>query len=170
MSTTTLASRIARAFAPMLAIAAREFRSAFVTSTGWIVLAIAGLVAASTFCAGTFADGGASTLRVPLLAAGWSLIVTAPALSMRTIAEEYRQKTWESLFASPISSASIVAGKILGCAALVLTLLVPTALLVIPLECYSNPDFGELACGLCGLWLSATAACALGVFISATTS
>ncbi len=162
--------RIAQRCMPPFAVAMREFHSAFVTGTGWIVLAIAGLVAAATFCASTFAEGGPSTLRVPLLAAGWALVVTAPALSMRTISEEYRQKTWESLFASPISTFDIVKGKVFACGALVFTLLLPSALLVIPLECYSDPDYGELACGLLGLWLSATAACSLGVCISAMTS
>lgn len=169
-SRSSIVARLTRHCAPPLAVAMREFQSAFVTSTGWIVLAIAGVVAATTFCASTFAEGGPSTLRIPLLAAGWALIVTAPALSMRTIAEEYRQKTWESLFASPISSRDIVKGKVFACAALVFTLLLPTALLVLPLELYSDPDYGELACGLFGLWLSATAACSLGVLISATTS
>ncbi len=166
----SLRDRCTQRLLPPFAVAMREFHSAFVTSTGWMVLAIAGVVASVTFCASTFAEGGPSTLRVPLIAAGWALIVTAPALSMRTIAEEYRQKTWESLFASPISSFDIVKGKVFACGALVCTLLLPSALLVVPLEFYSDPDYGELACGIFGLWLSATAACSLGVFLSSTTA
>lgn len=65
------------------AIAAREVRSAFVGPTAWIVLALSGLVAAGSFFGATFDDGQPATLRTVMLAAGWALLATAPALSKR---------------------------------------------------------------------------------------
>ena len=64
----------------MLAIAKRDFYSAFVAATGWIVLAIVGIVASVTFFAGSFDEGTPASLRTALLATGWALLATAPAV------------------------------------------------------------------------------------------
>jgi ABC-2 type transport system permease protein len=101
------------------AIAAREWRSTFVAPSGWIVLSIFGIVAAVAFFSGTFADARPATLRTVLLACGWSLLATAPAMSMRSFSDEFRLKTWETLFASPLSTAEMVLGKTAACAGIV---------------------------------------------------
>lgn len=152
------------------ALAKREILSAFVSPTGWIVLAIAGLVAAVAFFAGSFEESRPATLRTAVLAAGWALLATAPALSMRAFSEEFRLKTWETLFASPLGPIEMVIGKALGCAALVAVSLLPLALLVVPLEFHASPDYGEIACGLVGLFLTGFAATSLGIAVSATTA
>ncbi len=154
----------------VIAVARREVTSAFAGATGWIVLAIAGAVAAIAFFAGVFEESRPATLRSALLAAGWALLATAPAISMRSFSEEFRLKTWETLFASPLTPLEMVLGKAIGCAVLVAASLVPLALLLIPLEIYASPDFGEAACGLLGLFLAGCAACAIGIAVSATTA
>lgn len=154
----------------VLAIARREWRSAFVSPTGWIVLSIVGVVAAVAFFGGSFVDARPATLRSVLLGCGWALLVTAPALSMRSFSEEFRLKTWETLFASPLSTNEMVLGKALACAAILAASILPVALLAIPLEYYSSPDYGELACGLLGLFLAGFAAMSLGIAVSSTTS
>ncbi|MEY3143595.1 MAG: hypothetical protein RLY21_2088 [Planctomycetota bacterium] len=152
------------------AVAAREVRSAFVTPAAWIVLGIAGLVAAVAFFAIDFQDARPAGLRSALLAAGWALLATAPALSMRVMSEELRLKTWETLFASPLSPVEIVLGKAIACAVLVGMSVVPVALLAIPLETYASPDYGEIGCGLLGLLLAGCAAASIGIAVSTTTS
>ena len=152
------------------AVAGREVRSAFVTPTAWIVLAISGLVASAAFFGLDFADARPASLRSALLAAGWALLATAPALSMRVMSEELRLKTWETLFASPLTPLEIVLGKALACAILIAASIVPVALLAVPLEFYASPDYGEIACGLLGLLLAGCAAAAIGVAVSTTTA
>ncbi|MFM7051374.1 MAG: hypothetical protein ACKOYN_04465, partial [Planctomycetota bacterium] len=152
------------------AIAAREVRSAFVGPTAWIVLALSGLVAAGSFFGATFDDGQPATLRTVMLAAGWALLATAPALSMRSLSEEFRLKSWETLFAAPVGAGQIVAGKALAAAVLVAASLVPVAALAVPLEVYASPDYGEIACGLLGLFLAGFAAACMGIAVSSTTS
>ena len=152
------------------AVAGREVRSAFVTPTAWIVLAIAGLVASAAFFGLDFADSRPATLRSALLAAGWALLATAPALSMRVMSEELRLKTWETLFASPLTPLEIVIGKALACSILIAASIVPVALLAVPLEFYASPDYGEIACGLLGLLLAGCAAASIGVAVSTTTA
>ncbi|MDI9402848.1 MAG: ABC transporter permease [Limnohabitans sp.] len=152
------------------AVASREVRSAFVSPIGWIVLSLAGLVAAVVFFASTFEDARPATLRSAILAAGWALLVTAPAIAMRSFAEEFRLKSWETLFASPLGPLEMVAGKALGCALLVAASLIPVALLTIPLEWYASPDYGEVLCGLVGLFLAGWAASAMTLAVSAATA
>jgi ABC-2 type transport system permease protein len=152
------------------AVAVRELRSAFVTPVAWIALSIAGLVAAFAFFAVDFADARPASLRTAILAAGWALLATAPALSMRVVSEELRLKTWETLFASPLSPFEIVLGKALACAILIAASTVPVALLALPLELYAAPDYGEIACGLLGLFLAGCAAASIGLAVSTTTA
>ena len=154
----------------MLAIAKRDFYSAFVAATGWIVLAIVGIVASVTFFAGSFDEGTPASLRTALLATGWALLATAPAISMRAFSEEFRLKTWETLFAAPLGVTALVLGKALACAGLVAVSLLPVALLALPLEIYSTPDYGEIACGLLGLFLAGMSAAAIGIAVSTTTA
>lgn len=152
------------------AVAVRELRSAFVTPMGWIVLAIAALVAGTAFFAGVFVDGRPATLRTVVLSSGWALLATSPALSMRAFSEEFRLKTWETLFASPLALVELVTGKALAMAGLVAVTLVPAALCLTPLEWYASPDYGEAACGLLGLFLAGFACCSLGLAVSAMTA
>ncbi len=154
----------------ILCVAGREWRSAFVAPTGWIVLAIVGIVAASSFFSGPFIESHPASLRTVLLACGWALLATAPALSMRAFSDEFRLKTWETLFASPLSTVDMVVGKALACGAILATSLLPILFLAIPLEVYASPDFGEIGCGLLGLFLAGFAASCLGVAVSSTTS
>jgi ABC-2 type transport system permease protein len=154
----------------IFSVASREWRSAFVAPTGWIVLAIFGIVSASAFFSGTFSESHPATLRNVVLACGWALLAAAPAISMRTFSEEFRLKTWETMFASPLSTFEMVAGKALACAAILATTLVPLALLAIPLEFYASPDYGEIGCGLLGLFLAGFAASAMGIAVSSCTS
>jgi ABC-2 type transport system permease protein len=155
-----------RSMQRVAAVARREVASAFAGATGWIVLAIAGAVAAVAFFAGIFEESRPATLRSALIAAGWALLATAPAISMRSFSEEFRLKTWETLFASALTPLEMVLGKAIGCAVLVAASLIPLALLLIPLEVYASPDFGEAACGFLGLFLAGCAASAIGIAVS----
>jgi ABC-2 type transport system permease protein len=163
-------ARAASSLRRITAVAQRETRSAFTSPTGWIVLMISGIVASAAFFAGAFEESRPATLRTALIAAGWALFATAPALSMRSFSEEFRLKTWETLFASPLSPFEMVLGKALGCFVLIAASLVPISLLVLPLEWYSAPDYGEVACGLLGLLLAGMAATSIGIAVSTTTA
>ncbi len=154
----------------ILCVAGREWRSAFVAPTGWIVLSIVGIVAAAAFFAGSFVDARPASLRTVVLACGWALLATAPAMSMRSFSEEFRLKTWETLFASSLSTTEMVIGKAIACGAILAMSLIPIALLAVPLEFYASPDYGEIGCGLLGLFLAGFAASCLGIAVSSATS
>ena len=154
----------------VMTVAGREWRSSLASPSGWIVLAIVGIVAATAFFGGTFADARPASLRSVLLACGWALLATAPATAMRSFADEFRLKTWETLFASRLTTLEMVLGKALACGGFVALSLAPIAVLLVPLELHGNPDYGEIGCGLLGLFLAGFAASSLGIAVSSTTA
>lgn len=153
-----------------LAIARRDLAAAFATPLGWILPAASGLLCAVVFMSVGFRNGEPANLRPVLVALGWATVLLAPAVAMRSLAEERRSGTLELLASAPLSDAAIVLGKFLAAAALVATLLLPALVLAIPLELHGAPDYGELASGLLGLLLVGSAIVALGILASSAVS
>ena len=87
----------------VLAIARRDLASNFLVPTGWIILAGWGLVASIIFVFASLREGEPATLRAVISMAGWAIAVVAPAISMRSFAEEARLGTLEVLLTSPLS-------------------------------------------------------------------
>ena len=77
----------------ILAIARRDLAATYQTPTGWVVLSVWGLISALVFALVSFREGEPATLRAVIVIAGWSLAVLAPAISMRSFAEEARLGT-----------------------------------------------------------------------------
>ena len=155
---------------PMLAIARRDFAGMFLTPSGWVILSVWGCIASLIFVFSTLREGEPANLRAVVLMAGWMLAVLAPAISMRTFAEEARQNTLETLLSSPLTAGALVVGKFIACCMVLLTLAVPVLVLALVAEFYGRPDPGELASGLLGLLLLGMAMTSLGVLISTRTS
>jgi ABC-2 type transport system permease protein len=111
-----------------LAIARREWALLMGTALGWSVMAAFAALAGTVFALSVFQGGAPATLRATFVAMGWAVFLVAPALSMRSIAEERRAATWASLAASPAGFAAIVLGKFVSLVALLaVTVLVPVA-------------------------------------------
>ncbi len=153
-----------------LAIARREVQSAFVTPLAWVLLAASGLLAAVVFSSVGFRDGELANLRPVLVALGWAMLLFAPAVAMRSFAEERRQGTLEILSTAPVGESALVVGKFVAAVVILATMLLPALVLAIPLEQHGAPDFGELACGLLGLLLVGSTVAALGILASTLTS
>lgn len=154
----------------VLAIARRDLLSTFLVPTGWIVLAGWALVAALVFVFATFREGQPATLRAVISVAGWALVVVAPAISMRSFAEESRLGTLEVLLTSPLGAIELVLGKLLAAIAVLVVLALPIVALAGVAEAYGDPDPGELATGLLGLGLDGTALVSIGILVSTRTS
>jgi ABC-2 type transport system permease protein len=157
-------------FPAIAAIVGREVRSNFLSPVGYIVAALFALATGLIFLARTFEQGQPTTLRLVFEWGTWLLLFVCPAISMRAIAEEKRMGTWEMLMSCPISERGIVIGKFLGGMAFLAMILLPTVALVIALERYGRPDYGEVACGYLGLLLAGAAYLASGLLASALTT
>ncbi|MDG2022031.1 MAG: ABC transporter permease subunit [Phycisphaerales bacterium] len=154
----------------VIAIARRDLASTFLVPTGWIILAGWGLVASIIFAFASLREGEPATLRAVVSMAGWAIAVVAPAISMRSFAEEARLGTLEVLLTSPLSALELVLGKFLAGVGVLLVLGIPILVLFGVAEIYGDPDPGELASGLLGLLLAGATLIALGLVVSTRTS
>jgi len=169
----------------MLAIAARELRSLFVSPLAWTILAVSQVILGYLFLAGVdrferfeprlaqmdSAPGVTDIVVAPLFGnATVILLLVIPLITMRLISEERRSGTLTLLLSAPVSMTRIVLGKYLG----VLGFLGLLALLVVIMPLALVPatelDWGKLAAALLGLVLSIAAFAAAGLFMSTLTS
>lgn len=154
----------------VLAIAGRELRASFLTPGGYVITCLFVLAVSLIFCfAGVFEQGQVASLRSVFASGTWLLVLLCPAITMRSISEELRLGTFETLMTSPVSEAQVVLGKFLGSMGFLVALLAPTLMYVIALELYGRPDYGELACGYLGMLLAGAAYLASGILASSLT-
>ena len=107
---------------------------------------------------------------------GLLVALTAPFLSMRLIAEEKRQRTFELLMTAPVRPIELVLGKYLS-GVLILTLTLALAFLApamlerfaISVDGQSGIEWNTVRVAFLGLFLWACAAMAIGLFVSALT-
>jgi len=92
-----------------------------------------------------------------------------PMITMRLFAEEKRSGTIELLATSPITDLQIIIGKWLAAVILYADLLMLSALSVLVLFIYGDPDPLPILVGYLGLLLQGAALLAVGTFLSTTT-
>jgi ABC-2 type transport system permease protein len=97
------------------------------------------------------------------------LILFAPLLTMRLLAEEQREGTMELLLTAPIGDSSIVIGKFLSAWAFYTILLLLTVIYQVIAVSISFPDLGHIAGAYLGIWIYGGATIAIGTLFSATT-
>jgi ABC-2 type transport system permease protein len=154
----------------VIALAARELRSYFLSPVGYIIIALFALLMGLIFVFFTFEPGQPATIRAVFSWGTWVLLFVCPAISMRAISEERRQGTYETLITSPISESELIAAKFAAALLFLLLMFVPTGVIVVVLELYGAPDYGELACGYLGMTLAGSTYLASGILASALTT
>ena len=97
------------------------------------------------------------------------LLLMIPVISMRLIAEEKKNYTSELLFTSPIRVVQIVLGKFLAALTLFLIMLILSAIHLLILTLYGNPDLGPVLSGYLGLFLLGASFLSIGLFASSLT-
>lgn len=153
-----------------MAIMQRELASLFYSPMAYVVLAgfllLTGVIVLVT---GSFAPGQPATLRNFFQFTPYVLTLIIPAICMRTISEEYRTGTIESLMTAPVSDAQMVIGKYLATVTFYAIMLVFTLVYLIMLKIFGNPDVGASLSSYLGLLLVGATFAAVGVFTSSLT-
>lgn len=154
----------------VLAIAGKELRSYFVTPVAYVIVAF-WLAALGVFFWRTVPNGNQLTMVPVFNVLPILLLLIAPALTMRLLAEEQRAGTLELLLTSPVQDWAVVIGKFLGAFGLfvsmtALTLFYPLLLVLFR----GDPDWGPIWAGYVGLLLMGMAFMAVGLFASALTN
>ena len=98
------------------------------------------------------------------------LVLLAPVLTMRLMAEEQKLGTIELLLTSPVRDWEVVIGKYLASMVFLLGTLALTLYYTVLLVVYADPDPGPIYAGYLGLILYGAAALAIGLLTSTLTS
>ncbi len=154
-----------------IAIMQRELLSLFCSPIGYIVIAGFWLVtgAMAVFNVEAFTPGRPAALRDIFMWTPFVLTIIVPAMSMRTISEEYRSGTFETLMTAPVSDGEMVFGKFLASLVFYLIMVGGTLIYPVLMEVFGNPDWAETAAVYLGLILLGTLFTAFSVFASSLT-
>ena len=98
------------------------------------------------------------------------LILLAPALTMRLLAEEQKLGTIELLLTSPVRDWEVIVGKYLSSLAFLFAMIGFTLYYPLLLVVFGQPDPGPIYSGYFGLALYGAAALSIGILTSTITS
>ena len=161
----------------MWPVCKKEFRQFFSSLTGMIALAVFLLLNGLflfVFPDSNVLDFGYATLDKFFDLAPWILTFLVPAITMRTLSEEFKGGTYEILQTKPLGYAQVVGGKYIGCLLIVVMALLPTLLYAYTLQALSagdtGIDVGGIAGSYIGLFFLAAVFTAIGICCSSLTS
>jgi ABC-2 type transport system permease protein len=97
------------------------------------------------------------------------LLFMIPLITMRLIAEERKNFTAELLFTSPVRVSQIVLGKFLASFSLFALMVVLSAIYLVVLKAYGNPELGPVLSAYLGLFLLGGSLISAGLFASSLT-
>ncbi len=153
-----------------LLLARREWKVAFDTPIAYVVLALFPAVTGAFFWVmGPFFDENIATMRRFFEILPLTLVIVAPALTMRMWAEERRSGTEEILFSFPLRVRDLVLGKFLGAWGLLGLALALTLATPLTISGLGNLDWGPVVGGYLGSMLLGAACIAVGLWVSALT-
>lgn len=118
-------------------------------------------------------DGEEADMSLVFQVTPYIFMFLIPAITMRSFSEEMREGTLELIFTKPISEWSIVLGKFLACATLVLIALAPTLVYYFSLSHIASPtgniDSAQVMGSYLGLFLLALSYTSVGIWTSSLT-
>lgn len=152
----------------MTAIFKREFKSCFTGMIGWVIAAV------SLFFLGLYFTNrnllyASSDFASVLYTMTMILLFLLPVISMRSFAEERKNKTDQLLLTSPVSIPAIVAGKFLAELAVFALPLAAAVVMPLLLQAFGTVSLVAAYSALLGYLLLGGACLAVGTWISALT-
>lgn len=149
----------------MRAVFKREMQSYFYTPAAYVFMGVFLTVASIFFAVGNL-QSGSSDLNLLLSSLGYLWMLLSPVLTMRLIAGERHQKTDQMLFSSPCSLTSVVVGKYLAAAVVLLCTVIGTFFYAVIIAFWGKLYIGEALVGYLGLILCGCSFLALDLFVS----
>lgn len=154
---------------PTRAIMKREFCGYFGTPLAYVFLCVFLFLASFLAFRDQLFEARDANLRVFFFYMPWLFALLAPAIAMRTWAEERRTGTVELLLTLPVTVKQAVLGKFIAGWAFFGIALVLTLPIVFSVAYLGDPDPGPIFAGYVGAFLMAGAYLAIGTFFSALT-
>jgi gliding motility-associated transport system permease protein len=156
----------------ILVIAKRELYSYFVSPIAYVAVAVYLVIAGFIFSVGIVGMaqyGAPPSLEGQFSTMVFLLLIFAPPLTMRLLAEEQRVGTLELLLTSPVRDWEVVLGKFFASMAVLLLTVVLTFAYGLMMKIYGDADVGPMAAGYLGLLLAGGALLSIGVLTSSMT-
>ncbi len=150
-------------------IALREFKSYLASPMAYVVTGIFLVLTGFLFSISS-ATYSETSIRGFLVWGSILLLLLAPVLTMRLLAEERKMGTLELLLTAPVRDSEVIAGKFLGSLGILTAMLALTFYYPILLRWFGDPDWGPIATGYLGLFLLGSVSLAVGLFASSLTS
>ena len=152
----------------LIAIYQKELVSYFRSPIAYFVVSVFLLGTGYFFLYNMFMTGSA-TMDETFRNMGILLITLSPVISMRLFSAEYTGRTMELLMTLPLKPWQIVLGKYLGAVTILLLMTAATAINLVPLFLYGNPEAKTILSGYLGFILLGMACLAIGQFFSSLT-
>ncbi len=146
-------------------VARREYRALFDQPTGYVLLVIFLAVNGFFFFRTAYISGVAS-LRPMLDLLPWLFLFFAPAVTMRTMAEDARAGMLEVVLAQPITELELLLGKYLGALAVLASALGLTLAIPCGLALGADLAWGPVLAQYAGMVLLAAGFAGVGVWAS----
>jgi len=149
----------------MLAIYNKEVQTYFRSPIAYFVVSVFLLGTGYFFLYNIFMTG-IGTMDETFQNMGTLLLILIPVITMRLFSGEHTGRTIELLMTLPLKPWQIVLGKYLGAATILLLMTGATAINLIPLYLYGNPETKTILSGYIGFLLLGLACLAVGQFFS----
>jgi len=152
----------------ILVIIQKEFKSYFNSPVAYIFI-ITFLLFSNWLFFRTFFIIGQAHMRPLFGILPWLFLILAPAITMRSWAEEKKMGTIEVLMTLPLKDHEVVLGKFFSSFFFMVLAVALTLPLALTITFLGNPDTGSIVGGYLGACLMGGAYLAIGLFISALT-
>jgi len=153
----------------MWSVCKKELRQFFSNLTGYITMILFLLVNGIFLFVlndSNIFDFGYASLDKFFELAPWILLFLVPAITMRTLADEFKSGTFEILQTRPLTKWQIVLGKYISILIVLLFVIIPTLIYVITIKTLSAQggiDSGGILGSYIGLFLLAAVFAAIGL-------
>ncbi len=159
----------------MWSICKKELQQFFSSLTGYIAIILFLLVNSIVlFLLGNnLFEGGYATLDKFFELAPWVLLFLVPAITMRTLSDEFKTGTFEILQTRPITKWQLAMGKYWSVLVVLLIAIIPTFVYVVTIKSLStlgHIDGGGITGSYLGLFFLAAVFAAVGLCCSSFTS
>lgn len=159
----------------MWAVCKKELRQFFSSLTGYIAIIVFLLANGLVLFVfeNNILDFGYATLDRFFQLAPWILLLLIPAITMRSLADEFKAGTFEILQTRPLSRWQIVGGKYIGCLVVVIIAVLPTIIYFFSIQQLSTSegiDTGATIGSYVGLIFLAAVFTSIGICTSSFTN
>lgn len=153
----------------MWTIFKKELKTYFLSPIGYIAIGVFMLMYSIFFYLTTIGYGSIYMGELYYATARYGLLLIIPLLTMRMFSEERKNGTEQLLLTSPRSVTSIVLGKFLAAATVILITLVLSLIYSVIISFFGNVSIPTLIVTMVGFFLVAMAAISIGMFASSIT-